>query len=699
MRTGQSDPDAGGVSGVKRERAAMIKSTPRFALAKSLTSLSLALLVCGTVCGEPSQSGLDLKNLDTSTPASQDFFQYSNGGWLKANPIPADKPRWGTFNQLFENNQNLLKGILVEAATQSQDENSRKLGDFYESGMEQASLAAGLEPLRQEMQAVEQSRTHAALQSWVTRQHRRGIHPYFSFGSAQDYKDSSQVIGQLNQGGLGLPESEYYTRSDEKSVKIRRQYKEFLARVFERWGSSSADAVLKAQHVFDLETRLAKNSLTLVEQRDPAATYHPVSLAELNKQCPAWDWNAYFRDMGGPPMERVNLSSPKFFQGLSVILKDASLDQQRSYLQWQLLRASMNYLSEDWSQVNFGFYGKTLTGALEISPRWRRVVKVIDSDMGDALGAKYVARYFPPEAKAKVVDMVVRLRNALSKTIDQLDWMSPATKQQAQIKLAAFRAKIGYPDRWRDYSSLKIDRLNYLANVWRAEAYEVRRDLQKIGKPQDKNEWYMSPPTVNAYYDPQNNEIVFPAGILQPPFFSLEADDAVNYGALGVVIGHEITHGFDDQGAKFDAQGNLRNWWTPEDLAKFKDLAKAIEDQFSSYQVADGLHINGKLVVGESIADLGGLKLAMLAYADSQQGKPAQVLDGFTPDQRFFLAYARIWAMNLRPEYERLQVNTDPHPHPRFRVNGPLSNLEEFQKSFDIPDGSPMVRKQRNRVW
>ncbi|MBT9582120.1 M13 family metallopeptidase [bacterium] len=671
--------------------------TNRFS--RSLASLGLALLLSGAVLGEPSQSGLDLSNLDRSTPASQDFFQYSNGGWLKANPIPADKPRWGTFNQLYENNQSLLQAILIQAAAHAEDENSRKIGDFYSSGMEAPSQAAGLELLKAETQSLAQASTPAQLQSWVTGLHQRGLHPYFSFGSAQDAKDSSQVIGQLNQGGLGLPDCEYYTRSDEKSVKIRAQYLEFIAAVFQRWGEKPEVAAKKAQQAFDLESQLAKSSMTLVEQRDPEASYHPVTPSELAQQAPQWDWDSYFKTLGAPAMGRVNLSSPKFFTGLAQVLKDTPLEAQQSYLQWQLLRNSADYLSEDWSVLSFGFYGKTLTGALEISPRWRRVVKVIDSNMGDALGEKYVAQHFPPAAKAKVDDMVVRLRKSLSKTLDGLEWMSAATKEQAQAKLASFRAKIGYPERWRDYSALKIDRKNYLANVWNSEAFEVKRDLAKIGKPQDRNEWYMSPPTVNAYYDPQNNEIVFPAGILQPPFFSLSADDAVNYGALGVVIGHEITHGFDDQGAQFDAKGNLRNWWGQQDLDKFKGLAKAIEDQFSGYQVADGLHINGKLVVGESIADLGGLKLAMQAYADSQVGKPAQVLDGFTPDQRFFLAYARIWAMNLRPEYERLQVNTDPHPHPRFRVNGPLSNLEEFQKSFAIPAESPMVRKQRNRVW
>lgn len=656
---------------------------------------SLSLLLCGALWCEPSQSGLDLKNLDLSVSPAQDFFQYSNGGWLKSHPIPADKPRWGTFNQLYENNQALLQQILIEVSQKSGDENSRKLGDFYQSGLESASLVEGQRLLRDEIDRLQQAQTAKQLQDWVTRQHARGIHPYFSFSSAQDFKDSRKVIGQLNQGGLGLPECEYYTRSDEKSVKIRQQYQAFVKKMFEKAGETPEAAARKAQQVFELETQLAQNSMTLVEQRDPAACYHPVPLNQLT----GWDWPAYFAALNSPPMEVVNLSSPKFFGALAKILQETPLEQQKSYLEWQLLKDSADYLAEDWAQTSFEFYGKTLTGAQEITPRWRRVVKVIDSNMGDALGALYVARHFPPEAKAKVDSMVVGLRQALSKTLDQLDWMSPATKQQAQAKLASFRAKIGYPERWRDYTSLTIDRSCYLNNLWNARAYEMRRDLAKIGKPQDPNEWYMSPPTVNAYYDPQNNEIVFPAGILQPPFFSMSADDAVNYGALGVVIGHEITHGFDDQGAQFDAQGNLRNWWTPEDLSKFQNLARAIEEQFSGYQVADGLHINGKLVVGESIADLGGLKLAMQAYADSQQGKAPQKLDGYDPEQRFFLAYARIWAMNMRPEYERLQVNTDPHPHPRFRVNGPLSNLEEFQKCFQIPADSPMVRKQRNRVW
>lgn len=670
--------------------------THRLFSCKSLAHLGLALLLSGAVCAEPSQSGLDLNNLDRSANPAQDFFQYANGGWLKANPIPADKPRWGTFNKLLEENQDKLHTILEEQAKSPTDAEGKKLGDFYTSGMTEAGQAAGKMLVSGELADLQKTKD---LQGWLTQRHREACHPYFSFGSAQDSKDSSLVIGQLNQGGLGLPECEYYTRSDEKSKKIRTQYQAFLAEVFQKWGDAPAVAEKKAQQVFALETRLAKASMTMVEQRDPKATYHPVTVAQLAKEAPGVDWPRYFKELGSPPLKSVNISSPKYFKSLGGIIKSTPVEAQKAYLQWCVLRKSADYLTEDWAQLSFGFYGKTLTGAQEITARWRRVVKEIDGDMGDALGHKYVDLHFPPAAKAKVEGMLKNIRGALSQTIDQLEWMTPETKKAAQAKLASFHQKIGYPDRWRDYSTLAISPASYLANVHHADAFEVQRDLKKIGKPMDHNEWYMSPPTVNAYYDPQNNEIVFPAGILQPPFFSMEADDSVNYGALGVVIGHEITHGFDDQGAQFDPKGNLRNWWKPEDLTKFQALSKAIVDQFSGYEVAPGLHIQGKLVVGESIADLGGLKLAWEAYKASQAGKTPQTLDGFTPEQRFFLAYARIWAMNMRDEYVRLQVNTDPHPNPRFRVNGPLSNMEEFQKAFSIPDNSTMVRNPRNRVW
>ncbi len=663
-------------------------------LARALVGLGLTLICWG----QPSESGLDLSNLDPSTPASQDFFQYANGGWLKANPIPADKPRWGTFNQLFEQNQEKLHDIL-KAAGHDSDPESRQLDAFFRSGTDPAALAAGLPYLRAQLAEVSAISDLEALRACVAQLHSQGVRPYFTFGSAQDYRDSQQVIGQLQQGGLGLPDRDYYLRDDEKSKGIVQGYRSLIAGSFEKLGDSPQQAEEKSRRVVELETSMARASMTLVQQRDPEATYHPVAHKDLPQRAPGWNWDAYFSKLGARLSGHVNLAMPDYFLALAQLLEQQPLPDHQAYLQWTLIRTSADYLDEAWSALHFELYGQKLTGAQSMPPRWRRVVKVIDQQMGDALGKRYVAQHFPPAAKAKVDDMVQRLRAALGTTLEQLDWMSPATKKAARVKLDSFRAKIGYPERWRDYSSLTLDPGCYLKNVRQCQAFEVKRDLAKIGKPQDKGEWYMSPPTVNAYYDPQNNEIVFPAGIMQPPFFDLNADDAVNYGGIGMVIGHEITHGFDDQGAQFDERGNLRNWWTAEDLKKFQELSKAIEDQFSSYKVADDLNINGKLVVGESIADLGGLKLALMAYRDSLAGQSPRTLDGFSPEQRFFLGYARIWAMNLRPEYERLQVNTDPHPHPRFRVNGPLSNLEEFQRAFQCPPDSAMVRKQRNRVW
>lgn len=651
-----------------------------------------------------SASGIEKSSFDNSVSPAQDFYLYANGGWMKSHPIPSDKPRWGRFNILAENNQDILRTILETTARSggAPGSNDQKLGDFYSLGMDETLLTKqGVEPLQDDLAKIRAATDRKAIEAEVISLQRRGVNPFFTFGASQDPKDSNMVIGELRQGGLGLPERDYYTRTDEKSVKQRAAYQEHMEKGFKLLGNTDAQAKEKAAQVFALETKLAQASLTNVELRDPQTTYHPTPASGLNTATGTWSWAEYLSSMGYPggAEGRINVATPKFFEAFYTLFDKTELPVIHSYLEWTLLRTSDSYLSEDLANYHFEFYGKVLTGTPAQTPRWRRVVGTIDKCMGEALGKKYVEKNFPPAAKARVKEMVGLLREALNEDLGTLTWMTPETQKAARAKLAAFNTKIGYPDRWRDYSSLQIKKDSYLANVWRSQAFAVARDLKQIGKPPDRNEWYMSPPTVNAYYDPQMNEIVFPAGIMQPPFFSLAEDDALNFGGLGAVIGHEITHGFDDQGRQYDGKGNLSEWWTPKDLANYKERAQGVEDQFSAYTVQDGLHVNGKLVLGESIADLGGLRLSYLAYQKYQKRHPAKTLDGFTPEQRFFLGYARIWAINLRPEYERLQINTDPHPPAHFRVNGPLSNMPEFAKAFKVPAGSPMARKKSVLLW
>lgn len=673
---------------------------------RTFSSLALGLLLLTPAYAQTPKSGLDLDNMDPAVSPCTDFYLYANGGWMKKNPIPADKPRWGTFNALADRNQESLNGILKDLAATPQTPGSleQKLADFYASGIDVAAVnAAGLKPLQPELDRLAAVKDLAGLQEEIAHLHTLGFtgSSFFEFGSVQDARDSSKVIAGLMQGGLGLPEREYYFRTDEKTVGQRAAYVKHIAKTLELAGAPAAEAAKQADMILALETRLAKASLTNVQMRDPEATYHPMDLKALAALTPHFDWPTYLQRVGAPPVASINVGMPDFFKELDAVWSSVPLADQLTYLRWQLLRRTAGYLPEVFGDESFNFYGKTLQGTPAQLPRWRRVVTGIDSQaLGEGLGKKYVEKYFPPTSKARVMEMINNLKAALKADIQTIGWMGPETKKQALEKLSTFRAKIGYPDKWKDYSTLTIGK-SYLDNLFAVRTFGMKRDLAKIGKPVDPNDWYMSPPTVNAYYDPQTNEIVFPAGILQPPFFTADADDAVNYGALGMVIGHEMTHGFDDSGAQYDARGNLKNWWTKEDLENFKKLSAGVEKQYSSYKIADDLFINGKLVLGESIADLGGLKIAYLAYQKYLEGKQRLTLDGFTPEQRFFLGYARVWAMNMRPEYERLQVNTDPHPHPKYRVNGPLGNMPEFVNAFKCPLNSPMIRPEaeRNQIW
>lgn len=676
----------------------------------ALTSALLLLTLQAPAMAAPtegqSSSGIDLTALDRSVSPSNDFYSFANGGWLKRNPIPSDKPRWGHFNMLAERNQDTLRDILRRGAATGNINNPQtdddRLGLLYSQGLDEKTLATqSAKPLQDDLKTIAAISSSSELQSQVVKMHRRGLPAFFAFGSSQDAKNSRKIIAEFRQSGLGLPESQYYTRTDEKSVKQRAAYQTHLFDVFRKIGYSSNDARSKAEQVFQLEERLAKASLTNVQLRDPEATYHPLSRSQwVTFSNSAWDWDGYLKAVGlSDSAQEFNNATPRFFEELSQVWLDTPLPVLKSYLEWNLVRGSYDYLSEDWSNFRFAFYGKTLTGTPAQLPRWRRVVKIVDTNLGEALGKRYVEETFPPQAKARVKEMVELIKEAMREDLDQLSWMTPETKKKAQEKLSSFHAKIGYPDKMRNYNDLNLRDDSFIQNLWRCQEHEFQRDLAKVGTAPNPNDWYMTPPTVNAYYDPQMNEIVFPAGIMQFPFFSLDSDDALNFGGIGAVIGHEITHGFDDQGRQYDGRGNLQNWWSPDDLSRFNVLAEKVEKQFSGYKVADDLNINGKLVLGESIADLGGLRLSYLAYQKWLKKHPSKVMDGFSPDQRFFLGYARIWAINMRPEYERLQVNTDPHPHAKYRVNGPLSNMPEFAKAFKLPNDCQMVRKDRILLW
>lgn len=650
--------------------------------------------------------GFNLTDLDRSVKPCEDFYDFAVGGWKKANPIPAAYSRWGSFNILREHNEDLLHAILEEAAkdkTAKAGSNRQKVGDFYASCMDEGGIeAAGLKPLEPELARIAAIHDAASFQAEVARLQREGVNAVFDFGSEQDFKDSTRMIAAAGQGGLGLPDRDYYTREDDKSKEQRTAYVRHVTNMLKLLGETDSAAAADANTVMRIETTLAKSSMTRVDRRDPDKVYHKMSVAQLRELAPNISWEAFFQEVGAPAVAELNVQQPDFFKELSAEWTAVAPADWRTYLRWQLVHAMAKSLPARFVEENFDYYGKTLTGTTEILPRWRRCTQAADGALGQALGQFYVERAFPPEAKAKATAMVKNLTAALREDIATLDWMSEATRQQATKKLDAIRLKIGYPEKWRDYSGYRVDRGPYVENVVRSNEFESDFELGKIGKALDRKEWNVSPPTVNAYYSALRNEIVFPAGILQPPFFDPNRDDAMNYGAMGSVIGHELTHGFDDQGSKFDAQGNRNNWWTAEDLKNFQARGECIVKQFDGFEVEPGLHENGKLVEGESIADLGGLTIAFAALQKSFEGKPAAALiDGFTPDQRFFLGWTIMWEGNTRPELARLITQTDPHPLDQFRVNGPLSNMPAFAKAYGCAANSAMVRPEgvRCRIW
>jgi len=671
---------------------------------------AVGLVRAGQAARDPKKSaggfhGVDLEILDKTCKPCADFYHFAGGGWLAKNPVPDAYPNWGRFNELAERNRELLHRILESSAAKAHaapGSNEQKIGDFYASCMDEKKIDAdGAKPLNPELARINAIQSSPELQVEVARLQGMGVSALFDFGSTQDAKDSTQVIGGADQGGLGLPDRDYYTKTDDKSKQIRDQYREHVSRMLGLLGDNSAKASSEASAILQLETKLAEASLTQVERRDPEKTYHKMNRSELQSLTRSWLWSNYFQDIGFAKIEAVDVAAPKFFEEVSKQLTETSIENWKAYLRWHLLNSAAPWLSKPLVEEDFDFKGRTLQGTKELLPRWKRCVTATDHQLGEALGQIYAEKYFPPQAKVRALEMVNQLAAALRDDLQTLSWMGPATRQQALDKLSTFARKIGYPDKWRDYSAFAVDRGPYALNVMRGAQFEFRRDLNKIGKPVDRAQWDMTPPTVNAYYDPEMNEIVFPAGILQPPFFDPNADDASNYGAMGAVIGHEMTHGFDDEGRKFDAKGNLRDWWTPEDEKNFTARADCIEKQFDGYKVQDDIHENGKLVLGESIADLGGLNLAYRALHKTLEGKKTPPVNGLTPDQRFFLSYAQIWASNDRPEFEQLMVNTNPHPLARFRAIAAPSNMSEFARAFNCTEGDAMARPSavRCQIW
>jgi len=648
----------------------------------------------------PPQSVLDVDWLDRSVDPCSDFFAYSCGGWLKKNPIPADQTSWSVYSQLQDENKLLLRQILEQAEAPSPKRNAitQKIGDYYAACMDENAIeAVGARPLQADLARIAGLQSKSQMADLVGALAADSF--LFSFHSVQDFKDSTQVIANADQGGLGLPDRDYYLKLDAKSRKLRADYVAHVEKMFELLGDSPPAARREAKSVLRIETALARGSMNRVDRRNPYKLYHKMNVPEFEVLTPDFQWTAYLTRIGRTNLQSVNVTYPEFFKVMNRELKRENLKNWQAYLRWHLVHANAAYLSSPFVNASFAFYGKELQGAQEIQPRWKRCVGYVDDDLGEALGQAYVEKYFSPEAKQRALQMVRQIEDAMQSDIESLPWMSAETKARALEKLRAVSNKIGYPDKWRDYSSLTISRDDEMGNVARAREFEFHRVLNKIGRPVDRGEWEMTPPTVNAYYSPQMNDINFPAGILQPPLFDPASDDAPNYGDTGGTIGHELTHGFDDEGRRFDAQGNLRDWWTAEDARQFTDRASCISDQYSRYTIVDNIKINGKLTLGEDVADLGGLILAYMAWREQTKGQQLEPIQGFTPEQRFFIGYGQSWCSNTREETQRLWATIDPHSPDRYRANGVVSNLPEFQQAFHCKAGAAMVRKNQCRVW
>ena len=646
------------------------------------------------------QPVLDVSSMDTTADPCVDFFQYSCGGWNKKNPIPPDQPSWSVYGKLADENRAQLRGILEEAAANPGDRAAyrKKIGDYYASCMDEPMIErAGIAPLRGQLEAIEKLSSKKELGALVAAMAPE--RPLFKYRSDQDYRNSEQVIAEVDQGGLGLPDRDYYLKDDAKSEELRKAYVAHVQKMFELLGDKPETASLEAATVMRIETELARGSMTRVERRDPTSLYHKMTVAELEKLSPAFAWKEFFGHAGPSGLGSLNIEVPKFFETMSAQIGKEDLGAWKAYLRWHLVDANARYLPSAFVNEDFNFNGRQLEGREQLPPRWKRCVEDVDNDMGEALGQAYVEKYFSAAAKQQALKLVREIEAAMQQDIETLPWMSPETKKNALVKLHAVANKVGYPDKWRDYSKLEIVRGDELGNVVRSRRFEFERDLNKIGKPVDRTEWGMTPPTVNAEYEPQRNDINFPAGILQPPLFDPASDAAPNYGDTGGTIGHELTHGFDDEGRQFDAKGNLRDWWTPSDDREFRERAACISDQYAKYAIIDDIRINSKLTLGEDVADLGGLILAYNAWKEDTKRTKLEPIEGLTPEQRFFVGYGQSWCGDVRDESKRLRATVDPHSPDKYRANGVVTNMPEFQSAFQCKTGTPMAPEKRCRVW
>ena len=648
---------------------------------------------------------LDVNSMDKSVDPCADFYHYACGRWQKNNPIPADQTSWDIYAKLYEDNLNFLRGMLERASTggAQRDPVTREVGDFYAACMNEAAVEKrGMSPIRPQLDAITALESAKDLPPLIVKlQLDYGGSLLFRGGSVQDPDDSEKEIAELDQGGLGLPDRDYYTKEDAKSKETRERYVQHVQKIFELIGEPGDTAKQNAAVVMRMETLLAKSQLTRVERRDPYKLKHKMKSADLDTLVPNFGWTVYYRDAGYPAFDTVNVSEPEFFKEINSLLASEPIENWKTYLRFHVADSAAPALSSASVDENFDFYRKYLRGAKEQQPRWKRCVSYTDRNLGEALGQVYVAKVFSPELKASTLDMVTRIEAAMEQRIHDLEWMSPETKQQALAKLHGIRNKIGYPDTWRDYSSVAISPDDFAGNLRRTAEFEAHRRIQKIGKPVDRNEWGMTPPTVNADYEPQMSDINFPAGVLQPPLYDAKMDDAPNYGDTGGTIGHELTHGFDDEGSQFDAQGNLKNWWTKEDREKFDARTKCVADQYAQYVVVDDVHINSRLTLGEDVADLGGEILAYMAWQSAAAGKKLESIDGLTPEQRFFIGFAQWDCSNERPEDLRMRATTDPHSPAVYRINGVVVNMPEFARAFSCKPEQPMYKPPEKvcRVW
>ena len=640
--------------------------------------------------------------LDKSVDPCTDFYAFACSKWEAQNPIPSDQPAWGRFNELQERGQYIVRDILEKYSNNDpkRDPIEQKIGDYYQSCMDESAIeAAGTKPLENEIQAIAGLQSKEELAKEATALQRDGVDVLFSFDSTPDFKNATQVIAETDQGGMGLPDRDYYLKDDAKSVELRKQYADHVQKMFELLGDAPDKAAAEAKTVMDIETALAKGALDRVSRRDPNKVYHKMTVKELADLAPDFNWNVYFEGIGAPPTQSLNVTEPEFFKTLNTTLKATSLEDWKTYLRWHVLHTAAPMLPAKFVDENFNFYSKTLAGTKELSPRWKRCVRFADGDVGEAIGQKYVALTFGANGKERTLKMVDALEKALGDDIQNLPWMGAETKKQAIVKLHAITNRIGYPDKWRDYTPLKIVRGDALGNSLRSNEFAFQHDLNKIGKPVDKRDWPYPPMTVNASYNPLQNNITFPAGILQPPFYDNKADDAMNFGGIGAVIGHELTHGFDDQGSQFDPEGNLRNWWTPQDKQEFDKRTACVANEYSSFNAVDDVKVNGKLTLGENTADNGGLRIAYMALLNYYGGKEPPAADGLTAKQRFFLGFANVWCQNRSDAYSRMLANLDPHSPGRWRVNGTVSNMPEFREAYHCKADATMVRQDACRVW